>query len=237
MSGVQENTNNHQGQLWNGVPCAAHVGAFLPVHGRLRNPDLKPEKTKTPMSALSAVRDPGPPRADHLHMDITDRLVTTRGLHRRGLLCICSPPGRRRHDFIQPAQDLGSYSPKASSSDSGSLGYAGDRIGCLYLSGSPRFHIPDIASPLERRRHGFRAFGGNRVEAEVIYSQTGDGYFFDYESRPFDSFGIADARLTFIAADGIVFRSCQEPRRQGISALALCVAAGRTVSVSVETKF
>ncbi|KPK95737.1 hypothetical protein AMJ80_03945 [bacterium SM23_31] len=43
----------------------------------------------------------------------------------------------------------------------------------------------------------YHPLGNNRLEAEIRYNYTGDGYFFDYKSRPFDAFALTDGRISF----------------------------------------
>jgi outer membrane cobalamin receptor len=216
-------------------------GLFSQSTGGYGSPDLKPEKTKnTDVGVFQRFGTMGHLELTFFHMDITDLLVNDKmGSTGEGYYVFVPTEAGADTILFNQRKNLGSYSPKGVE-----LGFRLTPVSQVTVSGAYTYLDPrDFTFQTSRHRWnggvmGFVPFGDNRIEAEVIYSQTGDGYFFDYESRAFDSFGIADARLTYDR--GGRYRLSLNVKNLADKEYQLWHYAwqpGRTVSVSVETKF
>jgi len=95
-------------------------------------------------------------------------------------------------------KNLGSYTPKGLE-----FAFKVNPHRQVTLSGTYTYLDPgDFTFQTSKNRYnagisGFIQLGENRIEAEAVYRYTGEGYFFDYETNPFDAFGTTDARVTF----------------------------------------
>lgn len=168
------------------------------------NPDMKPEKTKNiDLGLFQQLGRMGYAELTFFHMDVTDLMINDKsGATGNGYyVFVPTSSGADTLSFNQRT-NRGSYSPRGVE-----LGFRVLPHRQISMSGAYTYLDPGNFT-FQTSRHrwnmalgGFVPLGGNRIEAEIQYNYTGDGYFFDYESRPFDAFAITSARLTLACRD------------------------------------
>ncbi|MCD6308379.1 MAG: TonB-dependent receptor [Candidatus Latescibacteria bacterium] len=163
--------------------------------------DLEPEKTKNiDVGIFQRFADLGHVELTFFQMDVANLLINDKmGSTGEGYyVFVPTEAGTDTISFNQ-RRNLGSYSPKGVE-----LGFRLRPLNRLELRGAYTYLDPgDFTFQTSKNRYNlcagfFEPVGKNRVEADVSYNHTGKGYFFDYESRPFEAFGLVDARLSFV---------------------------------------
>jgi len=175
-------------------------GTFSKSVGGYGDPDLKPEKTKNiDIGIFQRFSSLGSTELTFFHMDVTDLIINDKmGSTGEGYYVFV--PTTAGVDTVQFNQrkNLGSYSPKGVE-----LGMKINPHRQISIKGAYTYLDPgDFTFQTSNNRFniGLNCFvpaGPGRLEGEMMYNHTGDGYFFDYESRPYDAFGLTDARITY----------------------------------------
>ncbi len=140
---------------------------------------------------------------------------------------------------FQQRKNLGSYSPKGFEA-----GVTLHPHRQLTLSGTYSYLDPgDFTFQTSKNRFnlgalGFVPIGDNRIEGEITYRYTGDGYFFDYETRPFDAFATSDARVSFAYREmGRISLYVKNMFDETYQLWHYAWQPGRTVLLSIETRY
>ena len=205
------------------------------------DPDMNPEKTKNiDIGFFQRLSTFGTAEITFYHMDVTDLMINDK-LGSTGDGYYVFIPASSGVDTLsfQQRMNLGSYSPKGVE-----VGFKVWPHRYVTLSGSYTYLDPgDFTFQTSKHRYnvgvtGSVPVGAHRVEAEALYNYTGDGYFFDYETRPYDAFSTADARLSFDYRDRTrVSLHIKNLFDETYQLWHYAWQPGRTLLVSVESRF
>ncbi len=216
-------------------------GLFSKSVGGYGDPDLEPERTKNiDIGIHQRMGGRGRIELTFFHMDVSNLLINDKmGSTGRGYyVFVPTETGTDTISFNQ-RKNLGNYSPKGLE-----LGFDLRPHRMFSLRGAYTwldpgdFTFQTSDSRLNLGAGAFIPVAGHRVEADLSYNHTGDGYFFDYESMPFEAFGLIDARLAFVYDDS--WRLALNVKNLTDTTYRLwhyMWQPGRTVTVSVEISF
>ena len=217
------------------------VDLFSQSLGGYGNPDMEPEKTKnTDVGIFQRFGSLGSVELTFFHMDVTNLMINDK-LGSTGNGYFVFVPNGSEIDTLsfQQRKNLGSYSPKGFEA-----GITLHPHRQLTLSGTYSYLDPgDFTFQTSKNRFnlgalGFVPLGENRVEGEITYRYTGDGYFFDYETRPYDAFATSDARVSFSYRDkGRISLHVKNMFDETYQLWHYAWQPGRTVLVSIETRY
>jgi len=216
-------------------------GLFSKSLGGYGNINLKPEKTEDfDIGLFQRFADWGSLEISYFTMNVTDLIVNDK-LGSTGDGYIVAVPGTSGTDTLtfNFRKNLGSYSP------------SGVEVGLtlkphkqLTLKGAYTYLDPeDFTFQTSKHRYNFSVYGWHRLsdvrlEAELAYNYTGDGYFFDYETRPYEAFSTIDL---MVAAQFLEqYRLSLVAKNLGDTTYQLWHyewQPGRTVTLRLETKF
>ncbi len=196
QDGFATNLKVNYGTAFRAPPMWGIFSQSLDGYG---NADLKPEKTQnTDIGIFQRLGDFGHAELTLFHMDVTDLLINDKlGTTGEGYFVFVPTEAGVDTAQFNYRKNLGSYSPKGVE-----LGFNVKPHSQLTIRGSYTYLDPgDFTFQTSRNRYnigvgGFIPLGDFRIEGEMVYNYTGDGYFFDYEARPFDAFGLTGGRLT-----------------------------------------
>lgn len=176
------------------------IGLFSQTLGGYGDPDLNPEKTKnTDIGIFQRLGRFGSAELTFFRMEVEDLMINDKsGPTGEGYYVFVPSGGSVDTLSFNQRMNLGSYTP------------TGAEFGCrvspheqVTFSGSYTYLDPgDFTFQTSKHRYslgvdGWYPVGEHRIEAGFDYTHTGDGYFFDYEARPFDAFALSSARISF----------------------------------------
>lgn len=216
-------------------------GTFSQSLGGYGDPDLKPEKTKnTDIGLFQRFADFGHAELTFFHMDVTDLLINDKAGSTGEGYYVFVPNGADIDTLsFNQRKNLGSYSPKGF--EAAFKVYPHRQIA---VSGAYTYLDPgDFTFQTSNNRwninlNGFIPVGDNRIEGEIRYNYTGDGYFFDYESRPYDAFATTDARVSFSYHDRTrISLHAKNLFDETYKLWHYAWQPGRTLLVSIESSF
>jgi outer membrane cobalamin receptor len=177
---------------------------FSKSTGSYGNPDQKPEKTKNyDLGIFQRFGKYGTAEVTLYRMDVTDLMVNSKAGRTTDAFYVFVTTDAKT-DTIKFSQqlNLGSYNPKGVE-----LGYTVSPHRFIKLRGAYTYLDPgDFTYQTAKNRYnisasGYYPLGSNRIEGEILYNHTGDGFFYDYEQNPHDAFGLTQARVTFCYGD------------------------------------
>ncbi|MFC1562773.1 TonB-dependent receptor domain-containing protein, partial [candidate division KSB1 bacterium] len=158
--------------------------------------DLIPEKTKNfDIGIFERLGDFGFIELSFFKMDVKNLLINDKlGSTGEGNYVVIN------NDTLSfnNRKNLGDYSPSGLE-----LGFRIRPHRQITLMGAYSYLDPqDFTFQTSKNRYNlgisaYQQIGKNRLEAEIRYNYTGDGYFFDYKSSPYDAFVLTDGRITF----------------------------------------
>ncbi|NTV45777.1 MAG: TonB-dependent receptor [Chlorobiales bacterium] len=176
------------------------VGLFSKTLGGYGNPDLKPEKTENfDIGVFQRFADWGYLEVSYFRMNVTNLIINDKvGSTGNGYYVVVPKTSGSGNDTLSfnYRRNLGSYSPSGVE-----IGLKVRPIKQLTLGGSYTYLDPeDFTFQTSRHRYNFSIYGwqdvlGVRIEGELIYNYTGDGYFFDFEKSPYEAFSTVDLML------------------------------------------
>ncbi len=217
------------------------VDLFSQSLGGYGNSDMEPEKTKnTDIGIFQRFGSLGSLELTFFHMDVTDLMINDKlGSTGDGYYVIIPNGAAMDTLSFNQRKNLGNYSPKGFEA-----GVTLRPHKQLTLSGTYSYLDPgDFTFQTSKNRFnlgalGFVPVGENRVEGEITYRHTGDGYFFDYETRPYDAFATSDARLSFAYRDkGRISLYVKNMFDETYKLWHYAWQPGRTVLISIETRY
>jgi len=181
------------------------LSLFSKSLGGYGDEDLIPEKTKNfDIGIFGRLGDVGHIEVTYFKMDVDNLLINDKAGQTGEGYWVLVPDGGGAVDTLSFNQrkNLGDYQPSGLE-----VGFKIKPVSMLTLSGGYTYLDPgDFTFQTSKNRFNFginysRPVGNNKIEAEIQRHYTGDGYFFDYESRPYDAFSIIDGRISFTFHD------------------------------------
>ncbi len=218
------------------------VDLFSKDIGGYGDPDMKPEKTRNfDVGFFQRFGTLGSAELTWFVMRVEDLMVNDKqGSTGEGrFVFVPNTAGGMDTLAVQQRMNLGSYTPRGAE-----LGITLHPHRMITLRGNYTYLDPRQFT-FQTSRHRYNAaaegrlpLGPGRLEGEVTYNHTGDGYFFDYEARPYDGFGLTDVRVSYALRDNyrvsVMVRNLMDTKYQ---LWHYAWEPGRSVSTALETRF
>jgi outer membrane receptor protein involved in Fe transport len=205
------------------------------------DPDLKPEKTKNyDLGVFQRFGKFGSAELTLYRMDVTNLMINANaGPATDAFYVFVKTDAKVDTIKFNQQKNLGSYKPKGVE-----LGFTVYPHRLLTLKGAYTYLDPgDFTYQTAKNRYnigaiGYVPLGNNRIEGEILYNFTGDGYFYDFESNAHHSFGLTEARLTYCYTDryrlSLIMKNLADTKYQySLSEW----QPGRTMMVTIESRF
>jgi outer membrane cobalamin receptor len=238
----QQHTTTLKANYSKGFRAPTIQGLFSKSLGGYGNPDLKPEKTENfDLGLFQRLGNWGVFELSYFRMNVTNLLINDKlGSTGEGYRVEVqnSSSGLDTLSF-NLRKNLGSYSPKGVEASlklnphpqitlSGAYTYL-DPEDFTFQTSNHRYNLS---------AYGFMPMGDWRMETEVIYNYTGDGFFFDFENRPYESFSTINLMLA--ASYQEAYRLSLIAQNLGDTRYQLWhyeYQPGRTITLRLETRF
>ena len=176
------------------------VNLFSRDLGGYGDPDIEPERTRNvDLGMYQRLGRYGAIDLTYFYMDVDDLLINDKaGSTGEGSYVIVATAAGADTLSFNRRKNLGRYEPTGL--ELGATVYPHRQV---RLSGAYTYLDPgDFTFQTSRHRYNLGVdswvpLGPHRLEGGLVYSCTGEGYFFDFERRPYDGFGLMDANLSF----------------------------------------
>ena len=215
-------------------------GLFSQSLGGYGDADLKPEKTRnTDIGIFQRLGKFGFGELTFFHMDVEDLLINdSSGATGEGYYVFVPSGAAVDTVSFKQRMNLGSYSPKGAEFAFSLSPHQQIKITGSYTYLDPgEFTFQTSKNRFSLGVNGYYPVGEHRIEAGLDYNYTGEGYFFDYEARPFDSFALSSARVSFNYLDTArVSLHVKNLFDETYQLWHYAWQPGRTVLMTIETK-
>jgi len=183
-----------------GFRAPAMVDLFSKSLSGYGNENMSPEKVESiDLGIFQRFADFGYLEVSWYRMSVTDLMINDKlGLTGNGYyVLVPNASGRIDTLSFNQRRNLGSYSPSGVevSAKIQPEEHIGLFAGYTYLD-PQNFTFQTSKYRWNIALSGWFPIFGRRIEAEVIHSYTGEGYFFDYHASPYPAFTTTDATLS-----------------------------------------
>ncbi len=234
-------TTNLKLNYGKGFRAPAIQGLFSKSLGGYGNPNLKPEKTENfDIGIFQRFSDWGSLEISYYTMNVTNLIINDKlGSTGNGYRVAVSENGSIDTLSFNYRKNLGSYSPSGVE-----IGLVLNPHRQITFKGAYTYLDPDdFTFQTSRHRYNLSLYGWQnisdvRLETEVSYNYTGDGYFFDFKNRPFEAFNTIDVLLAAHFLEN--YRISITAKNLGDTAYKLWHyewQPGRTYTLRLETRF
>ncbi len=209
--------------------------------GSYGDPGLEPEKTKNyDVGLFQRLGKFGLAELTFYKMNVTNLMINANAANTVNAFYVFVQNGASTDTTkINRQMNLGNYNPMGVE-----LGYTVAPSRFFKIRGAYTYLDPgDFTYQTSKNRYnvdasGYVPLGTNRVEGEVTYNFTGDGFFYDYESTSHESFAVSNARLSFCYGEN--YRISLQAKNFMDTKYQYATSewqAGRTMLITVESRF